>query len=493
MPRRLSLAAALTGFLALPLAGVAQDTAAGADILVLGSPSQGAERAFADAFNAAAALRKSAGHVVELRRELAPEATLGALDTLAGHDAVLVYFAGPLAPEGGETALVAQEIVDPRLTLNAITARLADAGAGSVIYLLENCATLAGAPQMFDATGLDQAALPVTLFASAETGATCPANGARLTDLLVSAASATQGPQPLAQVLADLPIRVFGPDTAAAYSLGRPAPASAPAGTSGGGGAVQVVDNTDATATGGDLIIVTGPVAAAPVSSVSAVTSSDRAAPLARATGRGGEIAVFNAPPLAQQASLPVGEGLPRPSIILGLIAPPDNASFDTVPDNPGEVSANEVTFDNLDARRALRDTDPELFATLVEGGAFDPPQGQLAVALQTELKRMKCYTARIDGAWGGGSRASVDRYFAQIGDTPVTRDATIELYRQIVMKDDVECPAPVANVQTPRRNTGGSSGGTTTSRPSTPAPPPPPPPPSGGTINPGGLTGVFR
>lgn len=135
----------------------------------------------------------------------------------------------------------------------------------------------------------------------------------------------------------------------------------------------------------------------------------------------------------------PPAEGLPQPSIFIGAIAPPPGVGF---------------AYDDLAARQALKTEDAENFAALVSAGALDPPSDLIARAIQTELARMKCYTTRIDGDWGRGSRAAATRYFLQLGTSPDTLEAEPVLYRQILLGGDVTCPAPVAAARAPARST---------------------------------------
>ncbi len=153
--------------------------------------------------------------------------------------------------------------------------------------------------------------------------------------------------------------------------------------------------------------------------------------------------------------AVPGAGGLPRPSIIVGLIEPTEVA-FPTVTEPTGPVSGSTIEYTDIAGRRALRDNDPELFATLVDGGAFDPPPAELVVALQTELQRMNCYNSGIDGAWGPGSRAAVGRYYEQLEAASPSQDADVSIFRQIMMRDDVSCPAqPVAQTnRTPTTRT---------------------------------------
>ncbi|MFT6450782.1 MAG: hypothetical protein ACJA06_000262 [Halocynthiibacter sp.] len=153
----------------------------------------------------------------------------------------------------------------------------------------------------------------------------------------------------------------------------------------------------------------------------------------------------------------PPAEGLPQPSIFVGAIAPPPGVTF---------------AYDDLAARQALKAEDAEKFAALVAAGALDPPADQMARAIQTELARMACYTSRIDGAWGRGSRAAATRYFLQLGTSPETLEAEPVLYRQILLGGDVTCPAPVAAARAPARSTTTTAPRrTTTPRATAPAP----------------------
>ena len=199
--------------------------------------------------------------------------------------------------------------------------------------------------------------------------------------------------------------------------------------------------------------------------------------------------------PLPQSRPVPGAGGLPRPSIIVGVIAPND-ASFPVAAAPTGPVSGAAIEYSDLDGRRSLRDGDPELFATLVETGAFDPPPVELVIALQTELARMNCYNAGIDGSWGPGSRGAVGRYFEQIDGAAPSQDPDVAIFRQIMLRDDVTCPAVVRAAPAPRASTPRR---TTTPRASTPraapapAPAPTPTAPPSRTINRNTSTGIFR
>ncbi|WP_141134360.1 peptidoglycan-binding domain-containing protein [Jannaschia aquimarina] len=146
-------------------------------------------------------------------------------------------------------------------------------------------------------------------------------------------------------------------------------------------------------------------------------------------------------------------EGLPRPSIIVGVIRR-DNEAAENDAVAEGALPGAALAVDTFDARERMRNADPDGFAGLVETGAFDPEPGTEAVVLQTALQRMGCYRLAIDGDWGNGSRNAVDLYYRMRGDTPPTREASVDLFRDVILREDVDCPAPVIARDTPQRQT---------------------------------------
>ena len=161
--------------------------------------------------------------------------------------------------------------------------------------------------------------------------------------------------------------------------------------------------------------------------------------------------------------------GLPAPSIILGRVQPGQEPAFGVATLLPETVRQTAFSYEDLDARIQLRSSNPDLLRLLIQQGHIDPPDNLLNAALQTELQRMNCYRSGIDGAWGPGSRRSVGAYFDERDDDTKwpDQDPSVELYRTIILYDDVRCPTPKA---APAR--------TATSRPAAKAKPAPAPAP---------------
>lgn len=179
---------------------------------------------------------------------------------------------------------------------------------------------------------------------------------------------------------------------------------------------------------------------------------------------------VFDAAQLgATPAAARVAAGLPRPSIIIGLIAPGQEEEFGLETLLPATVEQVSFSLDDLDAREALRETDPIMFERLISEGHLDPGSDQLNRVLQIELARMNCYRSGIDGAWGPGSRRSVGAYFKELASVDWPDQApTNELFRAILLNGDVACPTPQpVAAAAPRRSTSSSS----SSRPAAAAP----------------------
>jgi len=145
-----------------------------------------------------------------------------------------------------------------------------------------------------------------------------------------------------------------------------------------------------------------------------------------------------------KRASLTVSPELPKPSVIIGLIEAGKESLFDLNRLLPATVEKIKFALDDLAAREFLRKSDPDLFRRLIQEGHLDPIESQLSWVLQTELKRMQCYTSRVDGSWGPGSRRAVGAYFDQLSDiTWPDQSPTIALFRSVLIIGDVDCPLP--------------------------------------------------
>ncbi|MEY1556985.1 caspase family protein [Yoonia sp. R2331] len=238
-----------------------------------------------------------------------------------------------------------------------------------------------------------------------------------------------------------------------------------------------------------------------PVSVASAVSPvSVAASNVGQVQGDVSILTVAPQPVSSAPRPVPGAGGLPTPSIIVGYPEEVVEASFDVAPDDDGAaVGGSEVSAEDVALRRDFAENNRELYLNLVESGAFDPPEPQLARSIQTEMKRMNCYYAEIDGIWGGGSRRSVTLYFSQFGGEYAGQDPSIALWRQILLKDDVRCPDQVIAAPAPRQSTTQSAPRrqtTTQSAPrrATPAPAAPAPAaPARRTLSNTGGTGVFR
>lgn len=462
------------GLTALALLACGTVQAAQWQALALGQPGPGSDSAFADAFHVTGALSRGGGRDVLMLRDVTPEAVGGALSAWPARTGALLYMSaatdetGALRLRGGTLRL--QEVLDT----------LVAAGVRDVVLLMENCVSRDGTAAR---VAMPQApeGLRLMLATTAAEGSECPGAGGRLTDRVLRADPSGSIQDAMAGLLLADTLDAPVPMTEQAVGAASPIiPAAAPP--------VQVVKN--------DVISLSPSVGAtrssAPLAPVPALARPD--------TTTGDGVLIFAAPPSSQIAALPRASGLPEPSIIVGLIEQATPASFDRVEDE-GEVDANEIAYDNLAARRGLQTQDPDLFASLVEAGAFDPPQPLMARALQEELARMGCYTTGIDGVWGNGSRSAVQRYFAERdGIDPVTLEPEARLFRQIILKDDVACPAPQVSTRSPEpaRASTGSTRTTSTqaARPRTTqaAPRQQPAPQTGNRrIQSGTALGVFR
>ncbi len=462
----------LTWFLVVVAALIAPAAQASSQAVVVGDTGAGNGNGFADAYYAAQAVKAWTGAAPVLHRNASYDAVTQSLNALADQQQGVLYFAAPTA--GG------QVLLDGRaFDLEAYVARFFDGSDKTLVLLFEDCARSDG-----QATPLPQVSAPVAgalvVAQSATPQGVCPADDLRMSDVLKHAARAGQGAP-------DLAAYVRAGDIANLRSFVRERPEERAT----GGSAVQ----PSLTASTAVIAPVSSAVSTASISAVSATSEAARVTSAFQPQQAQETVVVFTAPPSQQIRARRRAAGLPKPSIIVGLIDGVTEASFapaQTVLDPSG----NEIGYDTVAARQRLRRDDPELFASLVAGGAFDPPGEVLASALQTELARMGCYTSRIDGDWGRGSRGAMARYFDETGDRGQSVDPTIELFRRVISQDDVTCAAPVAAAPRAGRTSRPTSTTTTRARPTRQAQPSAPAAPtrSPGTIAPGAaLTGVFR
>lgn len=129
----------------------------------------------------------------------------------------------------------------------------------------------------------------------------------------------------------------------------------------------------------------------------------------------------------------PLGPGFPVPSVVVGDLA----VLLTAGPRGPFGLSH--------DAREAIRARDAEMFFRILAQGGFDPEDGQVVAAIQSELARMACYGGAIDGDWGAGSVAALGRYVQAGGPAQAGAQADVALFRAMVDASGLVCAAPVA------------------------------------------------
>jgi hypothetical protein len=88
-----------------------------------------------------------------------------------------------------------------------------------------------------------------------------------------------------------------------------------------------------------------------------------------------------------------------------------------------------------------------------------------LALAVQTELKRVNCYGGSLDGSFGRGSNGALDKFFADAKLQRATPDLTQAVLDQIIATAAPACDsayvAPVAVAKPSKPSTAASGGGT--------------------------------
>lgn len=394
------------------------------------------------------------------------DATLG----LSGAAGALIYYSGP-----GSTDGLAMREGD--VDIDTLMATASRAGVTRLVLMIENCSADGSAPRFDVSEPSPASGLEVMVFTSATDATGCTPD-LRLTGRLEEMARVGTVQDDMRAVLAGLPSR--GSIT----------------------GRIDITNtvtenqrNEDIAFLPDDVILLDdldGEQSAAPVQVVLPVmtlddeaASPDRAEPLIT-------LAVL---PAEQVVALPLVPGQPEPSIIVGTIEGLTDAAFTL--DDSAQDESRALAFDDIQARRALRTSNPDLFDALLASGSFDPPDDQLAVALQTELQRLNCYTLRVDGDWGNGSRRALQAYLDRLDSVQVASlDPNVDLFRLILRNDDVACPvvAPAAAAAATRPATPTRTAPAQPTPPAAaqPAPTAPATEPTGGGF-PGNFGGVFR
>jgi len=106
-------------------------------------------------------------------------------------------------------------------------------------------------------------------------------------------------------------------------------------------------------------------------------------------------------------------------------------------------VAGAEVRGDSEEGRALLARIDPRLVTP--ETAPADDTPADIARAVQAELQRLGCYTMRVDGAWGPGSRAALTSYYLAKKTVPDSLEPDAALWRRLTAEPQVVCETRVA------------------------------------------------
>jgi Caspase domain len=118
------------------------------------------------------------------------------------------------------------------------------------------------------------------------------------------------------------------------------------------------------------------------------------------------------------------------------------------------DISLNDVTIRRL--RLAGRHVAPDTDANRALLAAIDPrlveedatktvAPGDLARAIQADLRRVGCYQMAVDGSWGKGSRTALTSYYLAKKIVPKSLEPTEELQASLAAESKVVCTVRVA------------------------------------------------
>ena len=89
---------------------------------------------------------------------------------------------------------------------------------------------------------------------------------------------------------------------------------------------------------------------------------------------------------------------------------------------------------------REVLPAEPEMPAEAEPEPEPETPPANIVVAVQTELQRLGCYRARIDGLWGPQSARALARYLATTDYMPDSLDPTVAVWRLMRQEEKVIC-----------------------------------------------------
>lgn len=116
---------------------------------------------------------------------------------------------------------------------------------------------------------------------------------------------------------------------------------------------------------------------------------------------------------------------------------------LDGIEDGRTRVPGKIVTPDTDEGREILAAIDPRL---IDESAPVELKEGDLAKAVQGELKRVGCYQLAVDGSWGKGSRTALTSYYLAKKVVPDSLDPTPALYDRLLAETKVVCEVRVAS-----------------------------------------------
>ncbi|MBP0484987.1 hypothetical protein [Sagittula salina] len=455
--RGLALLTTLLTTLSLPAALAAQQgrdsgSQSGSDwqAIVVGQPGPGAHGSFADAFFASRAFERGGVVVLDMIRDLPRARLTDTLTRLEGVPNLLLYYSGRM--NSGSISMQ-----DGSMPLATVLDAAAQAGTRGVLLMVENCTDPQAGPGQVIVPDAPNG-LTMTVVTSVTQGESCTW-GARLSDELRNLAEEPALTGDLMAMLHGVAVTGAAVQVTLTGPIENPEPVE------------EIVeflpdDVVQIAVLDGDFSLTGDPE---PIEDdVIEILLPAQLPSVPEEIAKAEPVVTFAALPQTQIAAAPIAAGLPKPSILVGLIEGVTDAALSTETDSESRALAsfvddNDDIAASLVTLRKLREDNPEMYAAMLTAGSFDPPDGRiLAKVIQTELQRMNCYLGRIDGDYGRGSQRGSSLYYEELKkrDTAAldSPEASIDLFRLILGNDAVDCPKPVVS-SAPRAKSTSTSG----------------------------------
>lgn len=161
----------------------------------------------------------------------------------------------------------------------------------------------------------------------------------------------------------------------------------------------------------------------------------------------------------------------PQPASATEVLPSFDTVDADSVLFDDGMIAEADPTAEPDATQLAVLSSEtrsvPSVLPDATGPAAAEVPLPEnLAEGVQQELKRVGCYSNKVDGDWGAGSRRALGRYFDAVKSDSTETEPTAEVFVALTKAAEKTCkPAPVAAKPATKKSSGTTAKKATTQK----------------------------